>query len=435
MTSNVQTVARTHRPASGTSNVERVKRLLAGPYADKEEVRQAVHALSDNELVAFGLNAYCMNMLALFGRRWSRERVFAAAREAAISKLWRGWEYFHHYLPRQTFDAPALEDVPVAAIESVMAEKRGLVVATFHVGDFRYIASDLAIVGTPVCMPLAADALGDFEAARSIRPDVECWTRVTGVNAESVAGAFQIAKTLAAGGCVCASLDGNTGFDGPRGQQHRTFVDLNGCGIRVKNGLVKLAGKMGAPILPAFASTIDGVRRFHAGPLIDPGAPLLGSALEHFVDGAMRDLYAQFGDNLETHAGSWSGCDHFHLWRIADPARVDDAPDADIRLRRDLEGGGRVGIDPAGIVELHGDDGIVLADVHTMRCYRVPGRMSGLIDALAPGRGVDLAWIHSQEPGQQRQVWNLLAALSARGALVAGDDGARVTNVSRASGS
>ena len=203
------------------TNVDRLNYLLGREGADKGEVLKAIHALSDAELVSFGLNAFRMNLLSLFGETWSREKIARTAREAAISKIWGGWEYHHHYLPRLTPvpDAPRLKNLPVDLVRDQLAKGRGLVIVSFHQGHMRYIASDLSLAGIPTCLPLARDSFNDYESARAANPDAALWKHFSFVNVEDRGGSLALARILAKGGCIFSTIDGNTGLDGPRGDE------------------------------------------------------------------------------------------------------------------------------------------------------------------------------------------------------------------------
>lgn len=404
----------------GWSNVDRVKYLLGRGGSKADVVHESIHALTDEELASFGLNAYYMNMLSLFGGRWPHQKIVTTAREAAISKLWLGWEYFHHYLPNIDPESNnlRLDDVPVEYIKELLKTGRGLVVVTFHLGHFRYIASDLAIAGVPICMPLARDSLCDFEAARKSSSSPACRENIRGVNAEDIRGSFELAKILSNGGCICASIDGNTGFDGPRGKDHRATVHFHGRSARVKDGLIKMAARFGSPIMPAFANTIDGKRKFHAGPIIDPLRPLAGEDAAHFAELAIQNLYQQFEGHLAAFAGEWSGCDHFHLWRVPVSHRSGGLEEVERQLIRDLESGGTIKINVNSIIELSRDDDVVLMDVNTMRCYRFPSEMHELVNKLSSDRGgVDQAWLEQHEDSKRSRIWCFLRQLASRGAV------------------
>ena len=405
--------------------ITRLERLLArGEHADKDAVRDAYLALTDAELTSSGLNAYRMNLLSLFGETWTRDRINAAARGAAISKLWLGWEYHHHYLPGlgKTPGEAQLKNVPVDLVKTQLGRGRGLVAATFHQGHFRYIPSDLAHAGVPLCIPLAADSFGNYKTARDANPDAALWHHLDFTNVEDRRGALTLARLIAKGGCVFAAIDGNTGIDGPRGEHRRGSIHVLGTEVRVKDGLVRMAARFGAPILPMFAHTIDGERICHTAPLIDPGEPLHGEDADAFVESATSEIYARFGENLLAHAGEWSGGDLFHQWRVpgapASRAIEDVQRELSQRLAAD---GGRAVLNPRRMVELSraNDDDQVWTDAVTLRCYRFPEEMRALIDRLRGDGGVDIDWLDRHEAQTRSRFWRFLCELASRDAVLA----------------
>lgn len=400
--------------------------LERGEHADKDAVRSAYLALTDAELASFGLNAYRMNLLSLFGEDWTHDRIAAVARGAAINKLWLGWEYHHHYLPGLgTSPGEAqLKNVPVELVKTLLGRGRGLVAATFHQGHFRYIPSDLAHAGVPLCIPLAADSFGNYKTARDANPDAALWSHLDFTNVEDRRGALTLARLMAKGGCVIAAIDGNTGTDGPRGEHRRGSVHVLGTEVRVKDGLVRMAARFGAPILPVFAHTIDGERTCHTAPLIDPGEPLQGEDAEAFVESATREIYARFGENLLSHADEWSGGDLFHQWRVPGAAASRGIEDVQRELSQRLASGGRAVFNDRRMVELSREDDLVWTDAVTLRCYRFPEETRALIDRLRSDCGVDIGWLDNHEERVRSRFWGFLCGLASRDAVRA-HDGAR----------
>lgn len=406
------------------ATLARVRYLLAADRATEHEVLRSLAQLTDAELMTFGLSAYQMNLLSLFGDAWSSEKIRRTAREAAINKLWLGWEYFHHYLPRLTPSSkPRLKRFPLRLISQLLERGRGLVVATFHQGHYRYIASDLAIAGIPTCVLLDRDSLRSFEGARKSCPPGTFAAAPRAAIAEDVRSCVDLSKTLAGGGCVHAMLDGNTGLDGPRGSSHRTEVEILGCIAQVKNGLIKLAAHHGSPILPVFAHTIGDEKTCHTGSLLDPGQRLSGADAAAFAEQAMRVLYRHFTENVLTFASEWSGCDHFHLWRKPDVSAHMSIQEVEQRLARDLAAGSRVTINEQRIiVELSRDNDLVWTDVKTMRCYKLPSEMLELVRRLSAGEeGVDADWLAKQEDAQRSRMWRFMLQLALREAICSHD--------------
>jgi lauroyl/myristoyl acyltransferase len=400
--------------------LQRLDELLSSDDAQPAEVHERLVALSDDDLTHYGLRAYRMNLMALFGERWSGEAIAQAARRAAISKMWLGWEYHHHYLPRLTPEAPParLRRVPLDTIRSLLAKGRGLVIVTFHLGHMRYLPSDIAHAGIPVLLPLARDAYGNYESAREANPGAAFWRAFRYVCVEENGGTLALARTLAKGGCVFSTIDGNTGMDGPRGDDRRSLVDVLGTQARVKNGLIMMAARFGAPVLPVIAATTDGERTCHALPAIDPGAPLAGEAAEHFVEATVRSLYAWFGESLLDFAGEWCGGDLFHQWRIPRAVPEKNPAEVEAQLLAGLREGGRIQLDATRMMPLPGDGDRVFVDVQTMKCYRLPeqeAELTGLL--LDPRRGVGLDWLDGLARERRDSVWRFLCLMASRETL------------------
>lgn len=398
------------------SNIAR----LNGSNANKEEVRNSIMAFSDAELMPFGLNAYRMNIMSLFGEAWPQDKIAKVAREAAISKIWLGWEYHHHYLPRLTSTPGELQlkDFPIDLVKEQLVRGRGLVVVSFHQGHMRFIPSDLAHAGIPVCMPLACDSFNDYETARIANPDAAMWTCFKYVNVEERGGSLALARALAKGGCIFATIDGNTGIDGPRGDDRRATVKILDSTARVKDGLIGMAARFGTPILPIIAHTIDGERVCHTRPIIDPIQPLSGEEAEHFVEAAIQEVYSHFSEDLLSFAGEWSGGDRFHRWRVSSSPASHQIEEVEQRLTQDLNAGGRVIMNTSRIVEFPRDNDIVWTDVMTMRCYRLPNEMMELVDKLCVDRGgVDLDWLNRRTDLERSRMWGFMCQLATRDAI------------------
>ncbi len=412
--------AKMGREGVSTSNT-RLTRLLQRGGSDKPEILEAVHALSEAELVRFGLRAYHMNLLSLFGGTWSPEKIARTARAGAISKIIGGWEYHHHYLPSLTeaADVSQIEDIPLGLIKDILARGRGLLIASFHLGPMRYIPSDLAHAGIPTCLPLAADSFNDYHTGRTANPDAALWKHLRIVNAEDHGGALALAKTLARGGCVLSTIDGNTGLDGPRGDQRRASVRILGSTARVKTGLLDMAARFGSPILVVIAHMSGGKRLCRTAPAIDPGRALQGEESERFVAAAVQSAYSFFGAALQKHADEWSGGDRFHHWRV--PCRLPERDIEDVAriLGRDLAAGGRLAINHRRIVPLSGDADTIWSDAVTGKCYRLPARITGLARQLSARDGVGLDWLDQHAGSERSRIWTLLCQLAARDAIAA----------------
>ncbi len=392
-------------------------KALSSVRSDAASVRSAAIASSDAELTSFGLRAYQLNLLSLFGATWSRTRIDATARAAAISKIIGGWEYHQDYLPTLGTmpDAPRLNGMPFDLIKSLLARGRGLVIMSFHLGHMRYVPSDLVHGGIPTCVPLARDAFGNYSAARSANASAALWRTFRTVNVEEPGGTLALARTLANGGCVFSTIDGNTGLDGPRGDQRRATVRVLAATARVKTGLFGMAARFGSPILFLVAHTQGADRVCRAGPLIDPPFPLSHEDADPWIAEAVQTAYDFFGTCVTDHADEWCGGDLFHQWRLPRPAPRRDPAQVEQELARCLEAGGTLKVDHSRVVEMSDFAGDIWSDAVSGSCIKVPAEMTPVARQLSGvGGGVDAQWLGRLAPAHRSRLWSFLCKLGSR---------------------
>lgn len=401
--------------------VEPLSKLLASDEVDPIEMRARLEALGDDELFHYGLRAFRMNMMALFGDRWDAAKIFRTAREAALSKLWLGWLYHHHDLPRLGLKPPPtrLENFPLSTIQTIQAQGRGIVVVSFHVGHMRHLPSDIAHAGIDVLLPLAADAYENYQSAQQGNPNAALWKHLRCLCVETSGGSLALARGLARGACIIAALDGNTGIDGPRGDDRRSIVRMLNTEVRVKNGLIAMAARFGAVILPVVAVTRNGVPSCECLPTIDPRRPLAGDAAAEFVEQATSTIYAWFGQLLVGAAGEWCGADLFHQWRLPRQLSERSMQDIECDLRSALEQGSVLILDPSRMMELPGEEGHTFVDVQTTRCYRFPLAEHEFMQRISTRDvGIDNAWLEEQGGGRRERLWRLLCTMAGRHAVI-----------------
>jgi hypothetical protein len=403
-------------PAARQKAIDEVLQQDGDPAA----VSKLINAATDDELQAFGLRAYQMNLLSLFGETWELDRIEATARAATISKMLGGWEYHHHYLPSLTRQpgSPQIDDIPFGLIANTIEQGRGLIIMTFHFGHMRYLLSDLVHAGFEVCSPFAGDAYGDYATAKQANPSAAFWQTFHFHNVENPAGTIAVARTLANGGLILSAIDGNTGIDGTRGEQQRLEVQLHGLTVRVKVGLFSLAARFGSPIILLATHSVGDRRVCRIGPVIDPQSRLTGTAKDLFVKASAQSAYSFFGELLEDHAGEWCGGDLFHQWRVPGRLAQIDHTTVELSLTHALRAGGRLGINRKRIVPLHSGDDLVWSDARSGSCFGLPRDMAGMVMRLIdPDQGVDQGWLDSQPESERVRNWKLICSLASREAI------------------
>lgn len=412
-------------PDKQQAPVTRLEQLLARRDISLHELQAGVERASDAELMPYGLRAYRLNLLSLFGSSWSRDSIFATARRAAISKILGGWEHHHYYLPRlrAIADKSQLYNVPIEPVRDLLGRGRGLIVMSFHLGHMRQIATDLAHAGIAVAGPLAADAFSNYSTARLANPQAALWRHLRPVNVEERSGSFALARTLAGGGCIFSAIDGNTGLDGPLGDQRRTTVRLLEATAKVKTGLFDMAARFGSPILVVVAYTEQGQRVCRTAPVIDPEAPLMGGESKRFVESATAAAYAFFGAILTEHADEWCGGDLFHQWKIPYSAPPADLLVVERYLASRLADGGSLFADHRRILSLDDSNNLVWSDAVSGKCFRLPQDMASAAQRLlTPGAGIDARWLSQCSNAERSRTWRILCELASRKAIAVRDD-------------
>jgi len=410
-------------PAEHSARVDRLENLLARRDIKLSEFEKGVECATDLELIPFGLRAYRLNLLSLFGNSWSPDKIFTTARRAAISKILGGWEHHHHYLPGLRGVAePELTDLPTEIIKSLLAQGRGLIVMSFHLGHMRQIATDLAHSNIPILLPLATDAFNNYQTARRANPNAALWTHLRPVNVEERGGSFALARTLSGGGCVFSTIDGNTGLDGPHGSRRRTTVPLLEATAKVKTGLFDMAARFGAPILIVVAYTERGRRICRTAPVIDCGGPLPDEESKRFVETSVRAAYAFLGATLKEHADEWCGGDLFHQWRLPSSTPPSELSDVESHLATRLADGDSLVVNRRRILSLDDDTNLIWSDAVSGKCFRLPQDMAVAAQRLwAHETGIDLHWLDQNPDVERLRTLTVLYQLAARDAIVVKD--------------
>lgn len=392
-----------------SSAVNHYEALLGKRNTSPAEMRNAIYTMDDNDLSSYGLSAYRMNLISLFGSSWSPQRINDAARAAALGKLWFGWEYYQEFLKKlgPGLIKPHLEGDLIERIRDLLAVGRGVLVVSFHQGHMRHIPSDIANAGIDMYIPLASDSWRNYQSAYRANPTAAMWNHFHYVDVEMPRGALTLARVMSRNGCVFSTIDGNTGMDGPRGEERRTLVKMHERRARVKDGLLTMAAKFGTPVLPVIAHTDEGRRVCQFAPVLDPGARLQGEAATKFVAEAAQTLYSMLADDLTTHADEWCGGDLFHQWRVAEPHGAAGLVEVEDAIRRVIHGRAKVIVNHVRATSLGNTDGMTIVDALSMRGYKVPPNARALFDdgTIASSRSVEPAGAGNSNVSAQDVAW------------------------------
>jgi lauroyl/myristoyl acyltransferase len=398
----------------------RVSAYLRDLEADPAAVHAAIHALTPPELAAYGARAYHLNLLSLYGAEWAPERVERAAGDAMRGKLWRGWQFYSGWrrlsrvLEREGEGAAprlaAMEGWP-RALETIRGAGTPVVVCTLHLGAYRDIPLELALLGKRIMLPVNTSGFEQTSDALShSHPLVSGRWRLA--NVDRPGGAVALARAARQGDLLFAYVDGNTGTDGPWGTQGRTTVSFLGFEVRVKDGMARLAAALGAPVVPLVSPRLGADRaEVRVGEPIDPGGRLKGEAQDRFAHQATQALYTFFEPNVRAAPHEWESLCFLHRWR-----ERPEAPPASAAPAAEPARGYR--LDQRRVALVDSAAGPVLMNVQSLRSFRVPDWARGAVAELTREGGLREPWLADAEPASRARTLEFVAQLQAHGVVV-----------------
>lgn len=404
----------------------RVSAYLRDLDAEPAAVHAAIEALTPAELASYGARAYHLNFLSLYGTEWALEEVERASHRALRHKLWRGWEFYagwrrmdraleHEADPSAAARGMTALDGWPAALEAIRGAGKSVVLCSLHLGAYRDLPLDLVRLGHRVTVPLNTSAHEQSSDAVS-RTHPALIGRWNLVNVDRPGGSVALARAARRGDLLFAYVDGNTGTDGPWGDQGRTTVRFLGFPLRVKDGMARLAAALGAPLLPVAAPRRGGgSAEVRVGEPIDPGGRLKGDAQDRFAHHATQALYDFYEPHVRAAPHEWESMCFMHRWRerpvpaAATPARESSAPAAGRAWR----------IDRRRAAVMDTAAGPVLVNVQSLRSFRVPEWAVGALARLEAEPGLDEPWLERAEltPEGRARTLELVAQLEAQGVV------------------
>jgi hypothetical protein len=396
--------------------------------AEPEAVRVAIDSLSESDLECYGLTPYRFNLLSLFGESWPESEVSAVAAAAMRSKLWRGWQFYSGWrrlgarltAPGGGEDSALRGCTTLAGWDVVLplleSEEPRPVLCTLHWGAYRDLPLDLALLGRSSTAPVNSEGYEQTQdALKHSHPLLAENYRV--VNVDRPGGALALARAARRSDFLFAYVDGNTGTDGPWGDQGRVTIDFLGFRIRVKEGMARLAASLGAPLVPIVARRLGPERaQVVVGPPIRPAGRLKGQAQDDFSHSATQALYSFFEPHVRASPQDWESLCFLHRWRERDTGSTSPPlPD----VERELADGASFRLDRRAVAVIRDARGPVLLDVRSLRSFRVPSWGVDALAALSDG-GLGRDWLGRTGldlPARERMV-TLLSQLRQHGVVV-----------------
>ena len=394
--------------ASAADERRRLIDVLMTYTGRTEPAHEAIQALDDEGLRAFGLDGGYLNLLRLFGRDWPLSRIRETARAATRDRVWSN-AWYRNDLVRVS---QALSDVvdPVAErtrlrrfarlqgwrddpLPALLAEGRGVVIACFCVSGFKHVPIDLGLLGYTLTQPAVTKGLREAQEFLSVAPAFFSarWS-VVDVQAKPAAW-LTVARALKRGALVNVNIDGVTRTDSNKAERMWSVVPFAGVRVRALNSTVRLAGAAGATVLPLLVPRTSVVtHRLMFGSPIRCPAPLSGDELEGFVQRTMETLYLSLGDYVLANPAEWAQLCRLHHIRVPDPEpdpavreraeRPDAARTAFMRALADRRG---FRLDERRIARTEHAGREAWVDVYTLRAFVVPDVVKGTFDLLRRG--------------------------------------------------
>jgi hypothetical protein len=431
-------------PANGDGELTATEAMLRG--LDESQMLALLDSRSDNEIAVAHRNRFgplYVNLLSVFGQELGPENVWKIAVECTRSSIWSN-SAAERYLSQfpsagRKFEF-RLKTWDIARIRELLAPGKGLIVCTFRLGLYHFIAQELAALGFPVCAPLIGPKYRSFGIAlERLKRAVDADSALPAGEADVLRAAaswtplllddkrttLRVAQALRRGEIVLIFFDGNNGVDGPWGDAGRVEVPFFGEPVSVKAGVARLACFSGAPILPLIAlkdSITSGTLVYE--PLLIPPAGSQPQERNQFAAETMRQLFSLLEKYARRYTEDWDGASALHRWRrtTAAPAEfhepeiarrageIESALQKGAQMR--LASRSRVAVLPDGAGE-------VWVDVATMRSYRSPEWANDLMFDLSRGSGVSLQRLEGKPRGETLA---LLAQLDLRGLISAGPE-------------
>jgi lauroyl/myristoyl acyltransferase len=372
-------------------------------------------SLTEDGLRCFNYDLFYFNLLSLFGDKLSAEDISALATRCTRYRLRRSWESYirigNMMAQSPSVWKPKLQGWELDRLQRLLGLGKGLIICTAHVGAYREIPLDLALLGYRTGVALD-EAMARFFRNFLNRCKVAYEENKTGtetpfvdrlwvadVEADPLA-TLTIMNALRRNEIVVFFADGNSGLDGRWGKKNKLeFPFLNRL-ISVRAGAAYIAATVQAPVLSLL--TLEGA---DGNPRIAYQDEIV---FQQSVDSAERQsaggdfilsLYQKMETVVTEHPEQWESACFFHRWRIPDaPIRLDVEAERQrvADTERLLRLGARFRLNHKRVSAIWSPTkGEMLVDVDTLITYCFPGDVRSMVSALCNGGSVDQHWLKS----------------------------------------
>jgi hypothetical protein len=417
-------------------------------WMSEKEMEGWLASLSDADVAIIHASRFLpsyLNLAALLHNEFSRDDVRKLAADCTRQAVWYN-KALHRWLACLPEGVTSyelclgrLEGLDTSYLAKLSSE-RGLITCTFRLGLSSFLPLQIAANGFPVVWlnkhgifeEVAIEMQGlekrmedyldsDSDYLRNIK-----LMRLMPV--ESVGTPLKLARALSQHEIVVLNIDGNTGSDGPWGDESRVVVTFFDKPISVKTGIARLALHSGAPILPIITPITEGRRgQIICSDVIYPPSHRTDAGDERFIEMVMQELYSVLERNARKYLSQWPGVATVHRWRrtkdVAEhnPYAANFSEGGNQGLQRFFEANGALMFNwTRPVVRLSGvDQRSALVDVETLQCFTTPDWAELLLSMLDGPNGLtrrDLA-ASAPEYAIEERVFDLLGKLFNRGLI------------------
>lgn len=256
-----------------------------------------------------------LGLRTAFGEARSRRALRALARSCAERKF----RYLNLWVSNREFHPVKLR--AAEHLHAALAEGRGVIVCTPHVGFYQRIPLALVEEKLPVTMLLDT---ANFEREKS---KLTYWEkRFAGqvpmryINAELPSAAWEMARDLRAGRILFIWSDGNTGLG--KIEHAKTVVAVSFCGLNilVRKGLAYLSAWTDAPVVNVMA---EPHRRKITEIRFEPAIHCHeNEPVDDYCHRVLQQLYSTLENYVRRDPACWEEWYHLRLWQVPENSSI-----------------------------------------------------------------------------------------------------------------